>query len=476
MILDADTCYRAVRTRDARFDGRFFTAVKTTGIYCRPLCPARTPRRENIRFFPSAAAAQAAGFRPCLRCRPEVSPGSPASQGTYATVARAVRLIEDGALDQADVPTLAHRLGVGDRHLRRLFVDHLGAGPLAVAQTRRIHLARTLLDQSALSMSEVALAAGFSSIRRFNAAIRRTYGCPPSQLRRRRAATNGRRLQLRLGYRPPFDWRGVIAFLGPRAIPGVERVGRDRYERTVRFEQITGTLVVRPLADRAELAVELDPELSPWLSTILERLRRLFDLRADTEEIDAHLATDPELRSKIRPRRGRRVPGAFDGFELAVRAVLGQQVSVAGATTFSGRLVRACGPVVDSGQELAFAFPTPEELLASDLGAVGLTGARRRTLQSLADAVSSGDIDLESSSDLDDAVQSLVAIPGIGDWTAQYIAMRALGEPDAFPAGDLALRRAMGPELSTTALRRRAEAWRPWRAYAAMSLWQGMKS
>ncbi|MEQ8765260.1 MAG: AlkA N-terminal domain-containing protein [Planctomycetota bacterium] len=472
MILDADICYRAVQTRDPRFDGRFFSAVKTTGIYCRPLCPARTPRRENMEFYPSAAAAQEAGFRPCLRCRPEVAPGSPAGCGTAATVTRALRLIENGALDTGDVPALALRLGIGERHLRRLFLEHLGVGPQGVAQTRRILLARTLLEQSELTMTGVALAAGFSSVRRFNGAMRSTYGCAPGELRRRRHRRARSRLKARLAFRPPFDWEGLLAFLAPRALPGVERIDRGRYERTARFDESIGRISVCRSKTKDELDVEIDAELSPYLSTILARLRRLFDLRADSEEIDAHLASDPALAKKL--RSGRRVPGTFDPFELAVRAVLGQQVSVAGATTLAGRLVRELGQRIADTDELSHLSPTPEDVSQADLSSIGLTGARQRTLRALASATLDGELDLEASPDLDGVVDRLTALPGIGDWTAQYIAMRGYGETDAFPAGDLALRRALGREMSAAALRRRAETWRPWRAYAAMTLWQGM--
>jgi AraC family transcriptional regulator of adaptative response / DNA-3-methyladenine glycosylase II len=440
MSLDTDTCYRALRSRDRRFEGRFYVGVVTTGVYCRPGCPAPAARRENMRFYACAAAAEADGFRACFRCRPDAAPGTPAWLGTSATVSRALRLISEGALDGADAEALAARLGVGTRHLRRLFAQHLGASPVAVAQTRRLHFARKLLEETDLPIAQVALVAGFGSVRRFNTAIRTTFDRTPRQLRGSQPAKPGE-LVLRLPYREPFDWDGLLAFLGPRAIPGIEEVRDGAYRRgDVEVTHHDGTLRLRLLAP------------VPNLFDVVERVRRLFDLRADPQVIGAHLSRDPLLKKRLAKHPGVRVPGAWDPFEMAVRAVLGQQISVAHATRLAGRLAATWGL-------------TPEALAEADI--TGVPQARARTLRSLAAAAANGTLLLDGSRPLEETVESLKAIPGIGDWTAQTIAMRAASEPDAFPAGDLGLRKAYPGDLAA-----RAEAWRPWRAYAAMLLWR----
>jgi len=477
MEISADLCYRALSSHDARFDGRFFTGVTSTRVYCRPVCPARLPLRRNCEFFPSAAAAEAAGFRPCLRCRPETSPGTPAWLGTSATVSRALRLIEGGALAAGDIDTLADRLGVGARQLRRLFDVHLGAPPIAIEQTRRVHLAVKLLAETDLAITDIAFSAGFASIRRFNAAIQKVYGRSPRELRRvrRQAGENdSAHLRLRLTYRPPFDWQQMLAFLRDRATPGVERVEADTYRRSIALGDFRGVIAVRPAAGNA-LELCVPRAAASVLAPIVERVRDVFDLGADPREIGRQLSRDPTLRPLVRRRPGLRVPGAWDRFEVAVRAVLGQQVTVRGATTLAGRLAQAFGEsLAGTDGEPDRLFPRPEALVDADLSTVGLIRARAVTIRGLAAAHLDGLPALTGSLSLDAAVAQLRSLPGIGEWTAQYIAMRGLREPDAFPAGDLGLRRALasGARLATpAAVFTRAEAWRPWRAYAALHLW-----
>jgi AraC family transcriptional regulator of adaptative response / DNA-3-methyladenine glycosylase II len=478
MDLDAKACYRAIATRDARFDGRLFIAVKSTRIYCRPICPARTPKRENVAFYPSAAAAQEAGYRPCLRCRPETAPDLGVWRGTSNTVSRALALIEKGGLDGADVEALADRLGVGERQLRRLFRRHLGASPIAVAQTRRVLLAKHLIHETRLPMSEVALAAGFGSIRRFNETFQQLFGRAPSTLPRGIGAASlgpAGEVAILLPYRPPYDWPAMLAFLRARAIPGVEVVGRDDYARTIEVAGAHGTVAVQPATGNALRATIQFPQLSA-LPTIVARLRRVFDLIADPEVIGAHLSEDPRLAPLVAARPGLRVAGAWDGFELAVRALLGQQITVAGAATLAGRLVAAYGKPLAGGVEgLSHVFPGPERLADADLSSLGLTRARAAALGSLARAVVADPQIFGPRQSLDAAVLKLRALPGIGEWTAQYIAMREMREPDAFPAADIGLMRAMadrqGRRPSPGALLARAERWRPWRAYAAQHLW-----
>lgn len=509
--LDGDACYRAISTRDERFDGRFFVGVTSTGVFCRPVCPARTPKRANCVFLPCAAAAREAGFRPCLRCRPETAPGTPAWAGTSATVARALRLIEDGALDDDDLPGLADRLGVGDRHLRRLFAEHVGASPGSVAQTRRLLFAKKLIDETDLPMARVAHAAGFRSVRRFNAEVRRTWDRSPSELRRlapgrgsgpagtathaapRGSApapapapatsgpgpAQGLEVCFRLRYRKPFDWAGLIRFFESHALPGVELVRRGALWRTVVLGGATGWLCVEPAVGEDALLARVGLDRPTSLTTAADRVRALFDLRADPLAIGRHLSLDERLRPPVAASPGRRVPGCWDPFELAVRAILGQEVSVKGGITFARRLVERCGrplelaaPAAEAG--LTHAFPDAPALAAADLGGLGLTGMRVRALRGLAEAVAAEPDLLSPGRPLDEAVARLCALPGIGPWTAHYIALRALGEPDAFPAGDLVLRQRLGTKAAPIAereLARRAEAWRPWRGYAALWLW-----
>ena len=474
MHLDRHACDRARRSRDVRFDGRFFIAVRTTRIYCRPICPVRAPKDENISYFPSAAAAEAAGYRPCLRCRPEAAPGTPAWIGTSAIVSRALRLIGDGALDDGSVERLADRLGVTGRHLRRLFLRHLGATPLDVALTRRVHFAKQLIDETALSMNHVASAAGFGSVRRFNGQIRRIYSRTPTELRnlaRRSVATDPKRYHFRLAYRPPYDWDALLAFLRARATPGVESVDDVSYRRTICVDGKHGVIAVsRDFGSASGHSVVLDvrfPDPRALLS-IVERVRRMFDLGADPYVIADHLALDPLLRPGLAAHPGIRVPGAWDGFELAVRAVVGQQISVAAATTIAGRIATMFGAEIPGADGLSRLFPTPLQLATARLERAGIIAARAETIRRLARLANEGRI----AFDRGDVLAEMRAVPGIGDWTTGYVTMRALGEPDAFLPGDLVLRRAAGG-CSSRELDRRSEAWRPWRAYAVMLLWQG---
>lgn len=474
MELDRRICDRARRSRDARFDGKFFIAVTSTKIYCRPICPARSPNDENIRYYATAAAAQAAGFRPCLRCRPEASPGTPAWQGTSSVVSRGLRLITEGALDRDGVDALADRLGVTARHLRRLFVQHLGATPLEVALTRRVHFAKKLLDETRLPMSQVAFAAGFGSLRRFNGEMRRTYSRTPTQLRKLARqkpspadAPSASSYSFRLAYRPPYDWPAMMAFLAGRATPGVEQVEADRYSRTILIDGMPGTIAISPAAGGGALALEVrigDPRA---LLTIVERVRRMFDVGADPAVIADQLGHDKLLKRPLAAHPGIRTPGAWDPFELSVRAILGQQISVAAATTIAGRLAARWGTSLAEDARL---FPTPAQLADAPLEEAGIIRARAETLRSLARAVRDGTVCFDGVT----THQSLRAIGGIGEWTAQYIAMRALNEPDAFPTGDLVLRRMAGG-CSARELERRSEGWRPWRAYAVMLLWQAAR-
>ncbi len=470
MELDPAVCRQAMLARDPRFDGRFFVAVRTTGIYCRPVCPAPHPAAKNCSYLPSAAAAQEAGYRPCLRCRPETAPGLGAWLGTSSTVARALALIDDGALDHASTPALASRLGIGDRQLRRLFEDHVGASPVAVAQTRRVLLAKQLIHETNLPMTEIALAAGFGSVRRFHEIFHALFARPPAALRRAQTSP-ACGITLGLGYRPPYDWAAMLAFLTARAIPGVEAVVGGSYRRTIELSGHTGTLAVSHEPDRHRLRATINFPQTEHLPTIIARLRRMFDLEADPAVIGAALSRDPHLASCVAARPGLRVPGAWDGFELGVRAIVGQQVTVAGATRLAGRIAQEFGPPIED-PVLTHAFPRPERLAHAII--TGMPPARASAIGTLAAAVTADPALFERAADLPTGIARLCRVPGIGEWTAQYIAMRLMREPDAFPAADIGLLRAMaenGIRPSPAALLARAERWRPWRAYAALHLW-----
>ena len=481
--LEDNVYERARLARDARFDGHFFVGVRTTGIYCRPICPANAPKRENVTFFPSAAAASEAGYRPCLRCRPETAPGSPAWSGTSTTVRRGLRLIAGGALDDGDVETLADRLGVTSRHLRRLFAKHLGASPLAVAHTQRLHFAKRLIDETRLPMKEVSLAAGYGSVRRFNDAFRKSYGRSPRDLRKVRGDLEpqelGATLTVRLPYREPFSWERLLEFFRDRATPGVESVRGDAYRRTVCVNELTGTIEVRPAGQPGFLSLTMSGVKTPSLFEVVQRTRDVFDLDAPVGEIRAALEPDPALVARLDALPGVRVPGAWDGFELTVRAILGQQVSVAAATTLAGRIAKRYGTPLESPDDgpddaLQVLFPTPVRLARARFNDIGLTRSRAETVRTLARTVERGEIDFDYAQDADEFCRRLQSIKGIGDWTAQYVAMRVLKNPDAFPASDLGLLKAIDAprRVSPTTLTLRANAWRPWRAYAAMLLWQ----
>ncbi|MBU2502093.1 helix-turn-helix domain-containing protein [bacterium] len=480
MELDQAACYRAVCSRDPRFDGTFFTGVTTTGIYCRPVCPARTPHARNCIFFPSAAAAAAAGLRPCLRCRPETSPGSPAWQGTGAVVGRALRLIDEGALDGGGVENLAHRLGVGGRHLRRLFTEHLGASPREVGMTRRLDLARRLLVESDLEIGRIAVAAGFGSPRRFHGAATRAWGCPPSAIRAGRRGpaadpANGD-LELRLAYRPPYSWEDQLRWLKPRAIPGVESVIDGTYRRTIAPGGTAGHLAVTADPGGDALRLRVSPGLIPELRRIVARVRAMFDLDADPAAIGSALGCDPLLGPLLERRPGLRLPGSWDPFETAVRAVLGQQISVGGATTLAGRLAAGWGGPVP-GSEGAVLFPEPAALADAPLERCGVIRSRAEAIRTLARSVLAGELDLDAAADPVETSARLRALRGIGPWTAQYVALRGWSAPDVFPAGDLGLRKACaagGPLPSEPAVRDLAARWSPWRSYAAVHLWASL--
>ena len=485
MEMSDDARYLALTTRDARFDGRFFTGVKTTGIYCRPICPARTPLRKNVVFFGSAAAAQAAGFRPCLRCRPESSPDLGAWKGTSNTVSRALALIEAGVLDAADLAGLADRLGVGERQLRRLFRQHLGVSPIAVAQTRRVLLAKQLIHETRLPMTEVALASGFGSVRRFNETFQSLYDRPPAKLRRGgggEQSADGGWVRLRLPYTPPYDWAWMMRFQRDHVVAGVEIATPERYARSIGVGDAAGLIVVeRGAGDFLEVAVRF-PDLSA-LPAIIARVRRKFDLAADPAAINAHLGRDPVLAPLVARRPGLRAPGAWDGFELAARAILGQQVSVAAACKLGARLTALHGRPLPPDLAglipgITHVFPSAAELAGVDLSTMPMPRSRSRALESLARAAADDPGLLAPRRDLAHAIETLKALPGVGEWTAQYIAMRELREPDAFPAGDVALMRALqvpgSPRPDAAGVLARAEAWRPWRAYACFHLWASL--
>jgi AraC family transcriptional regulator of adaptative response / DNA-3-methyladenine glycosylase II len=467
---------QARQAKDARFDGKFFIAVKTTGIYCRPVCPVKPPKSRNVVFFDTAAAAAEAGFRPCLRCRPESSPGTPAWAGTSATVKRGLRLISDGALDQGSVEALSDRLGVTPRHLSRLFLQHLGASPKAIAQTRRLHFAKKLLDETDLPMTDIALSAGYGSVRRFNDHVISVYGRTPSMLRNRTPSIPSRELssfQLKLPYRPPYDFDSMLAFLARRATPGIELVDAGRYERNIRVGartgEETGRIIVTHEPQQRALLCDIRLGSSKHLMGVVEKVRRMFDLNADPLEIGACLSRDADLAPLVAANPGLRIPGAWDAFEVLVRAIVGQQISVNGATTVMGKILRDFGEIADGVQW----FPAPESLQRLAPEKLPMPRSRAMAIKDAARAVAAGDVDLETQ-DSAALVAQLVRIKGVGEWTAQYVAMRAINEPDAFLHTDLVLRRVAHRRLSLAtdnALLARAEAWRPWRAYAGMHLW-----
>jgi AraC family transcriptional regulator of adaptative response / DNA-3-methyladenine glycosylase II len=476
--LDEDRCYRAVLGRDRRFDGVFYTAVKTTGIYCRPSCPAVTPQRKNARFFVTAAAAQAAGFRACRRCRPDLTPGSPEWDVNADIAGRAMRMIADGVVEREGVAGLAARSGYSERHLNRVLVGQLGAGPLALARAHRAHTARTLIETTQMGLADVAFASGFASVRQFNATIREVYAATPSRLRatRRgesRTATSPGTVTISLAVREPFDGAGLLRFLAARAVPGLEAGDESTYARVLRLPHALGRVRLAPEAARVQCTLQLADMRD--LAAAVERCRRLLDLDADPVAIDQHLASDDLLAPWVEKRPGVRVPGHVDGFEIAVRAIVGQQISVAGARTIAARLVADLGePAAGDDVALAHAFPTADAVAAADPEKLPMPRSRGRALVTLARAVADGSVVLDRSADRREVRAALLALPGIGLWTADYIALRALGDPDVFLATDLGVRQAlerMGLDIDPQAAHDRAEAWRPWRSYALMHVW-----
>jgi AraC family transcriptional regulator of adaptative response / DNA-3-methyladenine glycosylase II len=472
MELDFERCYRAVDSRDQRFDGWFFTAVTSTGIYCRPSCPAMTPKRENVTFFPSAAAAQRAGFRACKRCRPDAAPGSPEWDVRADLVGRAMRLIGDGVVDRAGVPGLASRLGYTERHLNRMLTAELGAGPLALARAQRAQTARILIETTDLGLAEIAFASGFGSVRQFNDTIQEVYAQAPGQLREKRPIKKAEpgTISLRLAYRSPLHIPALLDFLERRALPGVEERSGSTYKRGLNLPHGSATVSLTP-ADRwvsATLRLSDVRDLAPAVA----RCRRLFDLDADPDAVDLTLGADVALSDAIKTEPGVRVPRAVDGFEVAVRAVVGQQVSVSGARTTLTRMIRSAGGF--EGAELV-GFPAARVVADLPDSAFGMPVARRETIRRLAEAVADGKIDLEPGADREESVAKLMELPGIGAWTAGYVAMRAIGDPDVFLPTDLAARRgaaALGLPSTPKALAKHAERWRPWRSYALIRLWR----
>ncbi|WP_346621900.1 AlkA N-terminal domain-containing protein [Blastococcus montanus] len=472
--LDHERCYRAVAGRDARFDGWFFTAVRTTGIYCRPSCPARTPLARNVSFFSTAAAAQGAGFRACRRCRPDAAPGSPEWDVRADVVARAMRLIADGEVERSGVPGLAARLGYSERQLHRLVVGELGVGPLALARAQRAQTARVLVETTELPMADVAFAAGFASIRQFNDTVREVFAATPGELRRGRRGAHGGPpgwLTLRLAARAPYAADEVLLFLGAHAVPGLEEWDGTTFSRVLDLPHGPAVVRLSP-APGGGAAVSARLRLTELrdLGAAVSRCRRMLDLDADPAAVDDVLAADPALAPLVAAAPGRRVPASPDADELAVRAVLGQQVSVAGARTLTARLVAAAGtPLAEPVGTLTHAFPRPAALAGADLGTVGLTGARRRTVSALATALADGAITLGPGAERSEAERALLAVPGIGPWTAALIGLRGLADPDVWLPGDLALRRslaALGSSDTDAAAR-----WRPWSSYAVLHLW-----
>ena len=477
MMLNPDTCYRALRARDARFDGRFFVAVSSTRIYCRPICTVKPPRRENCRFYPSAAAAESAGYRPCLRCRPELAPGNASVDATTRLAQAAASMMDDRTLDDAGLDAIAARLGVTDRHLRRAFRTEFGVAPVEFDQTQRLLLAKRLLTDTGLPITEVAFASGFGSVRRFNALFKQRYRLQPTQLRgqmRERIAVNDT-LHFELSFRPPFDWPALSAFLEARAIPGVESVEGGRYRRSAAIDhdgtRHVGWLTVEMSKRKPAVRVSVSASLAKSLPPLLSRVKALMDLSCHPAEVEQVLG---ELTQH---HPGLRVPGAFDGFELGVRAILGQQVSVAAARTLATRFAASFGePIETPFSALTTVFPEAArvaDLAHARVARIGIPSTRARSVVALARAVADGSLVLAPNADIEASLEKLRALPGVGEWTAQYIAMRALAWPDAFPHTDVAVMKALG-ERDARRVLAAGEAWRPWRAYAVMHLWQSV--
>jgi AraC family transcriptional regulator of adaptative response / DNA-3-methyladenine glycosylase II len=474
--LDPTICWQAIYSRDPRFDGRFFAAATSTGLYCRNICPVPFAKPKNIVLFACAAAAEAAGFRPCRRCQPQAAPGTPAWLGSSAVVSRAFRLILEGALNEGNVEQLAARLGIGSRHLRRLFVQHLGASPIKIATTQRVHLAIKLLDESQLPITGIAHYSGFRSIREFNHAVRLSTGQSPRAIRKMNTGSVAARttgLLLRLPYRPPFHWEHMLAFLRMKAIKGVEVVSNDSYCRTIEAGRVPGILRVTQDKAASRLLVHLDLPGYEGLAKIVERVRRIFDLNADPVQIASHLSLDPGLKGLAKRQPGLRVPGVWDGFEGAVLAILGQTLTNSGSCRDVDRLIKQFGARYDSSlQGLSYLFPRPQVLASADLSQAGINPHRAATLKKLATAVVRGRLTFDNSCSLDETIALIRATCALDESTAHWIAMRSYGEPDAFPCNDRGLRAALGygTVVATNVAQAKAEKWRPWRAYAAIHL------
>jgi AraC family transcriptional regulator, regulatory protein of adaptative response / DNA-3-methyladenine glycosylase II len=471
MHTDHERCYRAASSRDARFDGVFYVGVKTTGIYCRPSCPAVTPKRENVLFYASAAAAQDAGFRACRRCRPDTTPGSPEWNVRADAVGRAMRLIADGVVEREGVEGLASRLGYSHRHVTRMLTQELGAGPLALARSNRAHAARVLIETTDMPMSDIAFAAGFASIRQFNDSVRHVYALSPTEMRGRRRSTPTGRVTLRLAVRQPFHAEAMLEFLAAHVLPGVETVRDRTYARVLRLPHGLGVVALTLLEDRVDCELELADLRDTAVA--IGRARTMLDLDADPVAIDGVLGADPAMRDLVSAAPGLRVPSHVDGYELAIRTIVGQQVSVAGANTVLGRQVPVHGTRVDFSLAAAFglthAFPAPESLAESEPTELGMPQSRARTIIDLSQAVADGKLDLDPGVDREAVREQLVAMRGIGPWTADYIVMRALAHPDILLTTDLVLRRELDSRGITAD---DTERWRPWRSYAGMHLWR----
>jgi AraC family transcriptional regulator of adaptative response / DNA-3-methyladenine glycosylase II len=479
---DGRRLYKALASRDSRFDGVFFVGVTSTGVYCRPICPVKTPREANCRFFTTPQEAEQAGFRPCLRCRPELAPGSAPVDDAQRIAQLIVQRLEEGNFDEkAGLDEIADQFELSSRQIRRIVQKELGVPPIQLLQTRRLLLAKQLLTETTLPITEVAFASGFSSLRRFNDAFKRRYRMPPTRLRRNAnedatGITESQTSTLQLSYRPPYDWKGILAFLAARALKGIELVTDGSYARTVQLGQSKGWISVTQSKKKHALMVEFTHSLTPVLPALLSRVRALFDLNARPDLIAKHLRKDARLKSAVTANPGMRVPGAFNGFEMGLRAILGQQVTVKAATTIACRFVEAFGePIVTSFAELNRLTPVPAHVAAAsvdDIARCGIVATRCNSIIALADAQGSGGVCLDGGAhhNPDDSIKRLAELPGIGQWTAHYIAMRALRWPDAFPKDDIAVRSNLGGVTAKEA-EALSQAWRPWRSYAVMHVW-----
>jgi len=482
MDQDNRRLYNALTARDSRFDGVFFVGVTSTDVYCRPICPAKTPHEINCRFFDTPQEAEQAGFRPCLRCRPELAPGTAPVDDAQRIAQLIVQRLEEGTLDEkAGLEEIADQFELSSRQIRRIVQNELGVPPIQLLLTRRLLLAKQLLTETTLPITEVAFASGFSSLRRFNDAFSRRYEMPPTRLRKKATGDAAAIIErqtstLQLSYRPPYDWKGVLAFLAARALKGIEHVTDSSYARTVQLGEAKGWIRVTQSQKKHALMVEFTHSLTPVLPALLSRVRALFDLNARPDVIAKHLSKDARLAAAVRANPGMRVPGAFNGFEMGLRAILGQQVTVKAATTIACRFVEAFGqPIVTPFAELNRLTPAPARVAAASIDHIarhGIVAARCKSMIALAEAQGSGGLCLDGGAhhNPDDSIRRLAELPGIGPWTAHYIAMRALRWPDAFPKEDIAVRNTLGGVTAKEA-EALSQPWRPWRSYAVMHVW-----